>query len=158
MKTLLLTLIITGTIFANTAIKESVPKVAASASNTTTDWVDAQIEAIKPPRKGISAKRVHSVKNPFIITYAKQAGTAKSSTTAKSTSKTVAKKVVKPLRVTAIMNDSALIAGKWCKADDKVKGYNVAKIEKDSVVLKRGKTKKILFLTSANPKIKIQIK
>ncbi|MEA3372488.1 MAG: hypothetical protein U9Q62_02235 [Campylobacterota bacterium] len=157
MKTLLLTLIITGTLFAATAETEKSPAVAAIASNANTGWVDAQIAAIKPPRKGISAKAVHRVKNPFKVAYKQKATTSKSSATA--TSKTATKKViVKPLKLTAILNDSALIAGKWCKKDDKVKGYSVAKIAEDSVILKRGKAKRTLFLTATNPKIKIQIK
>ena len=145
MKTLLLLIFISGSLLAD----------------VNTDWVDGQISAIKPPRSGISSSAVNRVKNPFIITYSTtQTGkTGKKASTSKSSGgKTTAKRTTQPMKVHAIMNDSALINGKWYKPDEKVRGYRVAKIDRESVLLTRGKKEKKLFLSSANSKIKIQIK
>ena len=145
MKTLLLILTLTGALLANADVK----------------WVDAQVAAIKPPRTGISNAAVNQVRDPFIFL---KKPSAKGATTAKRTVKkgsTAPKKVSKrsgKLRVTAIMNDSALINGQWYKANEKVRGYRISKIERASVFLTRGKEKHQLFISTANKKIKIQTK
>jgi hypothetical protein len=146
MKTLLLTLIfVSGTLFAN----------------ANTDWVDAQVQAIKPPRAGISHSAINRVKNPFIFVYQKtdasKAGTSSTKTLdPKKAAELAAKKG--PLKLAAIMNNSALINGSWYQVNDKIRGYTLTKIEADTVLLKIKKTKKMLFITEENPNIKIQIK
>ncbi len=132
---------------------------ASLFANANTDWVDAQIQAIKPPRSGVSHRAINSVKNPFIYVYKKTendgaAGKKGSTTTDK---KTVSPSKV-PLKLSAVMNNSALINGTWYQVKDKVRGYSLEKIEQDSVLLQSGKAKKVLFITDANPNIKIQIK
>ena len=126
-------------------------------ANANTDWVDAQIKAIKPPRSGVSHSAINRVKNPFIFVYKPSEGASNKSTKSGATS-TESKPKVAPLRLAAIMNNSALINGTWYQVSDKVRGYNIDKIETDSVLLKSGKTKKMLFITEDNPNIKIQIK
>jgi hypothetical protein len=148
MKTLLLTLIfVSGTLFAN----------------ANTDWVDKQVQAIKPPRTGVSHAAINRVKNPFIFVYKKTDGsktaaskTAKKVVDPKKAAQVAAKKG--PLKLAAIMNNSALINGSWYQVNDKVRGYTLSKIETDAVLLKRAKTKKMLFITEENPNIKIQVK
>lgn len=142
MKTLIFTLILfTGNLFAS----------------ANTEWVDKQVQAIKPPRSGVSHTAINRVKNPFIFVYKKTEGTSKDT---KSGTKTDASKVAKtaPLKLAAVMNNSALINGTWYQVNDKVRGFSIAKIETDSILLQSGKTKKMLFVTQENPNIKIQIK
>ena len=149
MKTLLFTFIfVTGTLFAN----------------ANTEWVDKQIEAIKPPRSGVSHASINQIKNPFVYTYATQSAKASSgvsqTTAGKAGTKTATQTVAQtaPLKLSAVMNNSALISGTWYQANDKVHGYTLAKIEEDSVLLTTSKTKKMLFITEENPNIKIQVK
>ena len=124
-------------------------------ADANTDWVDKQIEAIKPPRTGVNHASVDSVNNPFVFVYKQTAKTPSKDGSAK---KTVKSTRTGPLRLFAVMNDTALISGKWYKANEKVRGYSVAKIEPESVLLTKGKTKKMLFVTSTNSNIKIQTK
>ena len=146
MKTLLLTLIfVTGSLFAD----------------TNTEWVDKQIAAIKPPRSGVNHTSINRIKNPFVFVYKEsgKTGTATKKAAKKpgtATTEQVAKTA--PLKLLAVMNNSALINGTWYQANDKVQGYTLAKIEEDSVLLTTSRTKKMLFITEDNPNIKIQIK
>lgn len=142
MKTLLLLIFISGSLLAD----------------ANTDWVDGQVAAIKPPRSGISSRAVNRVRSPFIITYTKASKSVKKSSPGSTVSKPAARTVIQPMKVYAIMNDSALINGKWYKPNEKVRGYHVAKIDRESVLLTQGKREKKLFLSSVNSKIKIQIK
>jgi hypothetical protein len=136
-KLLLLLILLTGSLFAS----------------ASTDWVDKQVQAIKPPRVGVSHAAINSVKNPFIFVYKESsASTTVSSTSSAQTSK------VTPMQLSAIVNNSALISGTWYQVNDKVRGYTLAKIESDSVLLTLDKTRKMLFVTNENPNIKIQVK
>ena len=145
MKTLLLTLMfVTGTLFAN----------------VNTEWVDKQIEAIKPPRSGVSHASINQIKNPFIYVYKKSDKAGDGQKKAAKPGIEAAKQVAKSplLKLYAVMNNSALINGTWYQANDKIQGYTLAKIEEDSVLLTTSRTKKMLFITEDNPNIKIQIK
>ncbi len=138
MKTLLSLLILTsGILFAN----------------ANTDWVDGQIKAIKPPRSGISHTAINAIKNPFIYVYPES-----KASDSKAAAKTATTTAPKPLRLSAVMNNVALINGTWYRVNDKVRGYTLAKIVPDSVLLTSGKTKKMLFVTEENPNIQIKIK
>lgn len=128
------------------------------SADANTDWVDGQVAAIKPPRQGVSPKDIERVKNPFLITYKSSVGKKSPATGKKKRSKSTTKKSNRSLRLQAIMNGSALIDGKWYKVDEKVRGYQIDKVSDASVVLKRGKERKELLLSSNDPKIKIQIK
>jgi hypothetical protein len=131
-------------------------------ADANTDWVDAQIKAIKPDRVGVAKTAINSTKNPFLYQYKKQEGTAKkgtkksaSSASKSSTPKTAAKR---PLQLYAVMNNSVLINGSWYKTSETVQGYIVSTINADSVLLKKGTSKKMLFVTDENKNIKIQVK
>lgn len=126
--------------------------------NANTDWVDKQVQAIKPPRKGVSHTAINRIKNPFIIVYKKTESDQASKTKEQSTQTSKKSSTTGPLKLSAVMNNSALINGTWYQVNDKVRGYKLAKIETDTVLLQAGRTKKMLFITTQNPKIKIQIK
>lgn len=128
------------------------------SADANTDWVDGQVAAIKPPRKGVSPKDIDRVKNPFLITYKSSAGKKSPAAGKKKSTRSTAKRSKRSLRLQAIMNGSALIDGKWYKADEKVRGYQIDKVSDVSVLLKRGKERKELLISSSDPKIKIQIK
>lgn len=125
-------------------------------ANANTDWVDKQVQSIKPPRTGISHAAIDKVKNPFIFVYKPKEGASKDKTNNNVQSAAVTKPA--PLQLTAVMNNSALIDGTWYQVNDKVRGYTLSKIESDAVQLQMGKSKKMLFITEANPNIKIQVK
>lgn len=122
-------------------------------------WVDEQIEAIKPPRVGVSEKEIAKIKNPFIFLHKND--DSKKSQAKKGVSPRY-KKVVKRrsirFRLDAILNKSAMINGKWYKQGSYVYGYKVVKIGRDSVVLTRKDKKLLLTTKSRSKKIKINNK
>ena len=119
-------------------------------------WVDEQIKAIKPPRKGIDPKEIAKIKDPFIFL-----GNTKEK-------KVVKKKVVKrkkiyrkkyysrKLKLEATMNKSALINHKWYKEGDKVYSYTLKKVNAKTVLLTKGRTTKTLSILSKNKNLKIK--
>ncbi len=116
-------------------------------------WVDTQVEAIKPPRKGMSSANIASIKNPFIFLDKNKNKTkekAKPDTPSLDSSKKTVDSVEKVVKVSdklilsAIINSSALINGKWYKLNDKVYTYKLSSVDRTSVVLTEGKTKLIL--------------
>lgn len=125
-------------------------------ADANTEWVDARVKAIKPPRSGISNAAVNRVRNPFIYVYKTDSskGTKEGVKAAPAAKKTVKK----TLQLVAVMNNSALINGNWYRTNDKIQGYTVANIKPDSVLLKKGKAKRTLFVTQENQNIKIQVK
>ncbi|MEO1937834.1 MAG: hypothetical protein ABGW85_04270 [Sulfurimonas sp.] len=141
MKKFTLTLIVTATcLFSN---------------NNELTWVDEQIEAIKPPRVGLSPKEINQLKDPFILLVEK-----------KEDKKTVAKKEKKHSRynytkkvhkrsyhfsLEAIMNKSALINGKWYKEGTYIYGYKITNVDRNKVILTKG-SKKITLSTISKKK------
>lgn len=117
-------------------------------------WVDEQVEAIKPPRSGISSKEIRAVKDPFIFLVKKDdvEGKPKKSASKKvSTAHYVKKSHTKRLVLNAILNKSAMINKKWYKEGDKVYGYKLAQVNTTSVVLKR-QNKQLLLSTASKSK------
>jgi len=117
-------------------------------------WVDEQVEAIKPPRTGISSKEIKAVKDPFIFLVKKDdiEGKPKKNTSKKvSTAHYVKKSHTKRLVLDAVLNKSALINKKWYKEGDKVYGYKLAQVNTTSVVLKR-QNKQLLLSTKSKSK------
>ncbi len=55
-------------------------------------------------------------------------------------------KAKKTLKLEAILNKTAFINGKWRKEREKVEGFEIIKIDKDKVLLKKGKKRVILRL------------
>jgi hypothetical protein len=124
-------------------------------ADAETEWVDAQIEAIKPPRHGVSHSAIDQISNPFLYLAAPKKKAVK---TAKKVKRKAAKKSYVRLQLLAVMNNSALINGKWYKLNEKVAGYTLAKVDADSVLLTKANAKRMLFISSENKNIKIQVK
>jgi len=132
-------------------------------------WVDTQIEAIKPPRKGMTNSELANAKSPFIflkknrIKSDKKASSKAPTQTKKAVTtsidksdKVVSKQSSKNLVLSAVINKSALINGKWYKLDDSVYGYKLSNISRTTVVLTKGKKK--LVLTTSDTKQNIKFK
>ncbi len=127
-------------------------------------WVDEQIEAIKPPRKGVSYRAIARLKDPFVFleknkTKKKEKKQSRStppqvvpkSTTADSTkAKKPKKKSKKGLKLQAVLNNSALINGRWYRLGDKVGSYRIVKITLTEVTLKKEGRKPIVLTTYTN--------
>jgi len=129
-------------------------------------WVDEQVEAIKPARVGVSFSEISRLKDPFIflvkngaIIKAKilssqnlntlSAGAKRITSITHNTKKPVKSKSFK---LRAIINGSALINSKWYKLNQKIRGYTVAEIKLNEVVLTKN-GKKLLPSLSTNSNI-----
>lgn len=129
-------------------------------------WVDEQIEAIKPPRSGISKVKIDTVKSPFIFLNKKEdkskakANSKKrvSSTSSSKTRKNKTYKRSKRLIVTAIINNSALINKKWYNLNDKVGKYTLTSISRTDVILSYKKKKLLLSTNIKNSNLKFKNK
>jgi len=125
-------------------------------------WVDDQVEAIKPPRTGMKSSVLSGVKDPFIFLIRKDDKDIKTTVVrAKPTIRTHRKtqRVYKPSKVLmlkAVMNNSALINGKWYKSGDTINGYKVMQVNRFSVLL--NKKKKELLLTTQSSSKKLNFK
>jgi len=126
-------------------------------------WVDEQIQAIKPPRSGISKSSVNATENPFIFlnkikskekrktTYTRKVNKVQN----KSNSVQIYKKNI-TLRLSAIMNNSALINGRWYKIKDKVGQYTLMEITRKNVLLTYKAKKLLLSTNSKNRSLKFK--
>jgi hypothetical protein len=130
------------------------------AQNTQPDmqWVDDEIAAIKPPRKGVPSSALRGLKDPFRDQLILNQPPVEES------GETPAQLPSEPeeqnnLTLQAIVNgNSALIDGKWYKEDEKIYGYLIQKIDRDSVLLQQKKKKLKLSLIVKNDNIKINAK
>ncbi len=159
-----------------------IPLVLAASLTTLSSnelsWVDEQVNAIKPPRKGVSNYNIAILSDPFIFleknrskkedeenTKTVRTKTTSSRSVASSASKRVYKRSShrvsrskKGFTLEAIMNMSALINGKWYKLNDKVKSYKLASITKTSIVLTRKSKKIVLSTHTKNKNLKFKSK
>ena len=122
-------------------------------------WVDEQIEAIKPPRKGVSNSAISKLKDPFIFLHAKKG--KKRVRSYRKYSKTTSKKVrthSSKISLEAILNKTALINGKWYKEGEKVYGYKLEKVKLKSILLTRGKKQLLLSTMSKSNNLKFNNK
>lgn len=130
----------------------------AIAQNAQPDlqWVDEEIAAIKPPRKGVQSSALRGLKDPFADQLVlNQPPVEGDQAVALSTTP----EEQNDLTLQAIMNGrSALIDGKWYQQDEKIYGYVIQKIDRDSVLLQRKKKKLKLSLIVKNDNIKINAK
>ncbi|HIP20517.1 MAG TPA: hypothetical protein EYG70_05285 [Sulfurimonas sp.] len=127
-------------------------------------WVDQQVDAIKPARVGMKSSAVNRIKNPFIFLQ-------KNKTTIDKTGKKVVSKgtkrvgplvvkkekvktVNKVLVLSAVMNNSAMISGKWYRIGDTVNGYKLNEINRNSVLLSKHKKQLLLSTKSNSDKLK----
>jgi len=123
-------------------------------------WVNEQVEAIKPPRIGISNKEISRIKDPFIFLVKKEESVDGKKVSKKKVHHTryVKKSHSKKLFLNAILNKSAMINSKWYKEGDKVYAYKLAKVNLTSVVLKKNNKKIFLTTTSKNKNLKFNNK
>jgi hypothetical protein len=132
---------------------------------TELEWVDEQIEAIKPPRKGIE---ILNIKDPFIF-LEKNKPEVKKDTAAASMQQPLVKSSANNIKtddnstkkidfnLTAIINTSAMIDGIWRRINDKLDdNYTVVEISKSTVTLKKGDKERILSTNSKTPTIKFK--
>jgi len=123
-------------------------------------WVDEQIQAIKPPRKGVSSAQINSIKDPFIFLKKNKEDTENKKTKSKTYVAKKTKTVYKTNKVTqksatltleAIINNSALINGKWYKLNTQVGRYTLSAITRTTATLKH-KKKELLLSTKTKSK------
>ncbi len=145
-------------------------------SSNELSWVDEQVNAIKPPRKGISNYDIAVLSDPFIfleknrpqkeddlsvknvVKNKKAPARISSSRTYRKAYKKRASRSKKGFTLDAIMNSSALINGKWYKLNEKVKNYKLVSITKTSIVLARKSKKIVLSTHSKNKNLKFKSK
>jgi len=120
-------------------------------------WVDEQIEAIKPPRSGMQMKELAKIKDPFIFSSTtKSKGQSKRNKRYKKSSYKKPyqnrKQVIlnKKFHLAIIINDSARINNKWYKLGDSISGYTIAKIDSSFVLLTKDKKNFLLSTHSKN--------
>ena len=125
-------------------------------------WVDAQIQAIKPARSGISKSQIDMIKDPFIFlkketeknSSKKAMATVKNYTKKNNISKSRTNKISKQITsfsIDAIINKSALINGRWYKLHSKIGKYTFTAIDGTSIILSY-KNKELLLTTRTKAK------
>lgn len=141
--------------------------VQATLCANELSWVDTQVDAIKPPRVGISNSQILKVKDPFIF-YKKESpkkqskkassgvkySTIKNSSSSSSSINT--KQSSNSMQLSAIINNSALINGEWYRVDQNIAGFTISSITRTNVVLTKGKEK--LVLTTNDQKRNLKFK
>ena len=129
----------------------------SSAAEMDLGWVDKQIQAIKPKRVGIEDSYIANLQNPILLKRVEEVEKPPETEPVYDLNATTSAPD-KPLKLFAILNNSALINGQWYKEHDEVRGYTLTRVGSDNVVLsdKEGKLK--LFLTEEKDKIKIEVR
>jgi len=125
-------------------------------------WVNKQIDAIKPPRKGLDIKVLSTLKDPFIflhITKKKARVFTKKIFINKTISrhrhnKSLYKRTYFSLE--AIMNQSALINNRWYKLGDKISGYTLSKINLKNIILSKHHKNLLLSIQSRNKNLEFK--
>ena len=130
------------------------------------NWVDQQVQAIKPPREGINNSKLSVLSTPFIFLEKNKIKDKEANKNTKktdfipkkssivSTSTEIKKIEEKKLQVDAIINKSILINGKWYKTNDKVNGYTIKNIGYNSATLIRNEKELVLTTSFKNSNIK----
>ena len=136
-------------------------------------WVNKQIEAIKPPRSGMSTKILASLHTPFIFLKKnrvkgismKSKGHRRVTDPKRKTSSKIINRPRLPkltyskiLKLYTIINNSVMINKKWYKIGDSINGYKVQEISYNSVLLVKNKKKLLLSTKSRYKTIKFQNK
>jgi len=135
--------------------------ISLNLSSDELSWVDTQIDAIKPNRSGLNYSSLSSIKTPVI--FLKKNKTIDETIKKKTTNKEkqivsfsskkmgiipqkskISKKRANNLIVDAIINNSALISGKWYTLNDTVRNYKLSAVHNTSVILtKNGESIKL---------------
>nr|WP_321266004.1 hypothetical protein [uncultured Sulfurimonas sp.] len=143
--------------------------LSATINANELSWVDTQVDAIKPPRQGMSDSEIATIKDPFVFyknrtakkykktkVNSKRYSGVKNSTTSSGTSDKRLEQHSKPFILSAIINDSALINGEWYKVNESVDNFTLSSISRTSVVLTKGSGK--LVLTTNDTKRNLKFK
>jgi len=181
MKTTILTLAIISTLLqantepvAPTTKSQPVKRHSVAAKSlvtltANTSWIDQKIEEIKPKREGLNNSSLATLKSPFIVIKKEQKnGDGKKTATSPKVdpSVTSSKSLLltrkdmskEPLTLQIVLNTSALINGKWLKENDTFRGYKLAQIQSNHVVLERKNKKIKLFIAQKSNNINISTK
>ncbi len=129
-------------------------------------WVDEQIQAIKPPRDGVSSSKIALIQDPFIFlqtdeeapkkkVFKKRRRSYSSKNSMKTNSQTVSRNTMS-LKLEAIINNSALINGKWYKLNEKVGIYTLSRFTRTEVILTHNKKEFPLSTRSKNNSLKFK--
>ncbi len=126
-------------------------------------WVDEQIDAIKPSRSAEHNSKINMISDPFIflekngykpvIVISKKNDLKKIDSNNSSIKSDFSNSL---LRLSMIMNDSALINNKWYKVDDWVKKHKIIKISNSSVTLRHNSKTKVISTASKNDNLKFK--
>ena len=121
-------------------------------------WVDEQIEAIKPARVGLKSHEISKITDPFIFVKSQEKANKK---TRKAKTVYHAKHhkryySVKRLHLAMTMNRSAKINGKWYKIGDTLHGYKITAIDVTEVTLRRHKKEYLISTNSKNKTLKFK--
>ena len=138
--------------------------VSLVKTSNNTSWVDQKIEEIKPQRNGLRSSSLSGLKSPFIVIRKEvksdgvKAKVTVSKTDAKSLLPTRKDMSKEPLTLQIVLNSTVLINGKWLKENDSFRGYKIAQIQSNHVVLERKNKKIKLFIAQKNDNINISTK
>ena len=115
------------------------------------DEIDKMVSKINSKREGtLSKKEISSITSPMPKLIVIDNNSSEDN-------KTVVKVKESSFNLTAIVNNSAFINGKWYKVGDRVGTFKLVDIMDDSVYLKDGKRTKLIFFKQNNGKIKIRV-
>lgn len=135
--------------------------LGSAAFSSELAWVDEQVEAIKPPRSGVSEKVLSITQDPFVFLQEiseveKKKLISNGTTPHASTSKAKPKK--RTLTLWLILNKTAKIDDHWHKEGDKLAGYKVEIIGTKSVLLTKNNKKLLLSTRSSSTNLKFKNK
>ncbi|MBU1659025.1 hypothetical protein KKG72_08250 [bacterium] len=144
--------------------------ISINLSSNELAWVDEQVEAIKPARKGESISDIEKLADPFIflqknkspnkedaIKVNNRVSTSYSHAVASPKSETK-HHAIKQLVLVAVINKSALINDKWYRLNDKIGKYVITDIDRTSVVLTDNHKSLVLSTNSQNKTLKFNNK
>ena len=142
--------------------------ISITLSSNELSWVDTQVETIKPSRRGVSDATISSITSPFIFLNDKKEKSdekkskpieyLRASKTTKSASNSTIYTTYssKYFTLSAIMNKSALINGKWYNLNDRVSRYKLSHVNVTSIELTRGNRR--IVLSTNNKKRNLKFK
>lgn len=133
----------------------------ALADETDRDlkWVDKEIAAIKPARKGMSNAQMVNLDNPFATQLLLKQPPGSNQPQRTRILSHVTDTGKQDFNLQAIFNNNkALVDGLWLRRGSSIEGYTVRTIGKDYVVLTRKGKRLTLTLNPMNENIKIKVR
>ncbi len=141
-----------------------------SLSSNELSWVDTQVEAIKPPRKGMNNTNLANIKSPFIFLNAKSKkrytnykrknnnykSSKKVATVSSNGTDSIKKSSSGKFVLSAVINKSALINGEWYKVNDTVSNYKVLSVNRTTVILSNSNRKLVLSTSDTKRTLKFK--